>query len=362
MKIKIFVGFVIGVALTSAIFLATNVGAIVQDPEPIITSIAPNTGYTIGGEAVTITGRYFDEVNEVLFGTDPATIQTISTNSMVVIAPAHAVGFVDVVTTNPITSITATNAYEYIVTPPPSIISLSPSSGPIEGGTNITIAGSFLDELSSVSFDGQPATIVNTSSTQAVVTTPAHDIGFSEVIIVTPYGSTSIVDGYEYIDSTPPPVPMPPTISALNPNQGSIEGGTSMVISGLNLATVETVMIDGQITTIVSANDTELVVTTPAHQAGTVDVMVENPDGSTTFENGYTYVTEEEPPAYIFCDWHNNGKGWSEAKSNSKKKKAIVCHLQSKRKNTYKSLCLPLEAIPAHLAHGDEAGYCKEDN
>lgn len=83
---------------------------------------------------------------------------------------------------------------------------------------------------------------------------------------------------------------------------------------------------------------------------------------TTACENGYTYVTEEEPPAYIFCDWHNNGKGWSEAKSNSKKKKAIVCHLQSKRKNTYKSLCLPLEAIPAHLAHGDEAGYCKEDN
>jgi len=56
----------------------------------------------------------------------------------------------------------------------PSVVSVSPSSGPSAGGTTVTITGLSLDCASAVNFGGVAGTIVSNTATQIVVTSPAH--------------------------------------------------------------------------------------------------------------------------------------------------------------------------------------------
>jgi IPT/TIG domain-containing protein/WD40 repeat protein len=79
-----------------------------------------------------------------------------------------------------------------------------------------------------------------------------------------------------------------PTITRISPEEGPIEGGTQVTISGSNFVDGATVTFgDVDATGVAVAS---LVATTPAHAAGAVDVTVTNPDGqSVTFANGFTY-------------------------------------------------------------------------
>jgi Tol biopolymer transport system component len=79
-----------------------------------------------------------------------------------------------------------------------------------------------------------------------------------------------------------------PTITRISPDEGSIEGGTQVTISGSNFVDGATVTFgDVDATGVAVAS---LVATTPAHDAGLVDVTVTNPDGqSVTLTDGFTY-------------------------------------------------------------------------
>lgn len=64
---------------------------------PAISFVAPNTGTTIGGASVTITGVGFGNVTAVKFGTSTATFSVASTTSITATSPAHGAATVDVV-------------------------------------------------------------------------------------------------------------------------------------------------------------------------------------------------------------------------------------------------------------------------
>ena len=67
-----------------------------------------------------------------------------------------------------------------------------------------------------------------------------------------------------------------PTVSALSPAAGSIAGGTTVTVSGTNLASARKVFfgdVEGTAITVVSA--TQLTVKSPPHTAATVDVRVQ---------------------------------------------------------------------------------------
>jgi hypothetical protein len=64
---------------------------------PRVGSVAPATGPPAGGTQLTITGRTFEKVTQVLVGGTPATsLVTTSTTSLEVVTPAHAAGLVNV--------------------------------------------------------------------------------------------------------------------------------------------------------------------------------------------------------------------------------------------------------------------------
>jgi hypothetical protein len=83
-----------------------------------------------------------------------------------------------------------------------------------------------------------------------------------------------------------------PTVTAVSPPSGSTSGGTAATITGTNFAAGASVTFGGTAATnVVVVSGTSITATTPAHAAGTVNVVVTNSTGqSGTLTNGYTYT------------------------------------------------------------------------
>jgi hypothetical protein len=89
-----------------------------------------------------------------------------------------------------------------------------------------------------------------------------------------------------------------PVITAISPNTGSIAGGTPVEILGREFDTrivcilpcPTVVLFDDIVITPRESSDTRLLIHTPAHAAGAVNVTVRSGDGrTTTVSNGFTY-------------------------------------------------------------------------
>ncbi|MEW2435361.1 IPT/TIG domain-containing protein [Streptomyces caniferus] len=82
----------------------------------------------------------------------------------------------------------------------PTITSISPNSGPIAGGTPVTITGTNLTGAS-VTIGGNPATgvMVNATGTQLTALTPPGAAGPADVTVTTPGGSATLVGGFTYV-------------------------------------------------------------------------------------------------------------------------------------------------------------------
>ena len=82
-----------------------------------------------------------------------------------------------------------------------------------------------------------------------------------------------------------------PTVTGIAPPNGPTTGGTSVAITGTGFQPMATVTIGGVNATGITVNSsTSITATTGAHTAGTVNVVVQNPDSqSGTLANGFTY-------------------------------------------------------------------------
>lgn len=97
-------------------------------PPPTITAVTPNQGFTVGGDAVKITGTNFQDIEWVKFDGSLAKILAHQdTRNVVIETPAHSAGFVTVEIQTEHGSASKVDAFEY-VTPPPSPSSSSNSS------------------------------------------------------------------------------------------------------------------------------------------------------------------------------------------------------------------------------------------
>lgn len=79
-------------------------------------------------------------------------------------------------------------------------------------------------------------------------------------------------------------------VHGILPATGDAAGGTEVTISGNYLDGVTAVSFDGTPgTSLTVVSDREVKVTTPAHAAGAVNVVLTDDKGSTTVTNGFTY-------------------------------------------------------------------------
>jgi len=173
--------------------------------------------------------------------------------------------------------------------PAPTVSGVTANTGSAAGGTTVTIAGTGFASGASVSFGGTAATAVTvTGSTSITATTPAHAPGVVAVLVRNPDAqSGTLPNGFTFT--------APPTITNLTPESGAAAGGTTVTITGTGFVALPTVTFGGVPATGVSfAGTTTITATTPAHAAGTVDLVVTNPDGqSVTRANAFIYY---DPP------------------------------------------------------------------
>jgi hypothetical protein len=253
-------------------------------PLPTVAAIAPNSGSTAGGTAVTITGTQFTGATSVTIGGAAATGMTVvNATTITATTPAHAAGAVDVVVTTPDGTGTGTGLFTYVA--PPTVTAVNPVGGTTAGGTPVTITGTNLTGATAVTIGGvtaTAATVVN--ATTITATTPAHAAGLVDVAVTTPGGTGTGTGLYTYAST--------PIVTALSPASGSPAGGTSVTITGANFTGATAVSIGGiPATGVAVVNATTVTATTPAHAAGAVDVSITTPGGTGTGTGVYTYAS-----------------------------------------------------------------------
>ena len=172
-----------------------------------------------------------------------------------------------------------------------TVFTISPNYGGLGGATSVTIHGTGFQVGATVTFDGAVADATVNSSTVIVARTPVHSAGRVDIVVVNPDRQSSrLAGGFTYI-LEPPDASL--SIRAMTPQPGSTAGGSSVTITGTGIQSGATVTVGGVVTEA-SSFAGSMYLTTPAHAAGIVDVVVTNPGGqSASLTGGYTYAAPE---------------------------------------------------------------------
>jgi hypothetical protein len=315
-----------GVSSPAAATLFTY--ACISDAQKMsISSITPTAGSPAGGDIVQILGRNFGTTiatTQVTFCGRSAQIVgqqdqliTVSTPTHILANPAVSEAC-DVIVTRDIglvsqQSATAPKQFTYTgngsgancnTDPTFFIASLTPNSGPPDGGTTVTLTGSGFGPtagLMRVDFGGTPATITSISNTTIVVSTPRRVLASPNVpetvdVTVTDLGSTvqrcaRVQSGFVYTA-----LALDPVIYSVSPRTGPNDATTRVSIFGTGFQFPMQVFLTGgncgaqrvetSATTI--ALDT-IVFTAPAAVGGNVclssqlvDIVILNPSTGKT--------------------------------------------------------------------------------
>ena len=166
-----------------------------------------------------------------------------------------------------------------LLVPPPSptVTSVSPTAGPLAGGTSVTVTGTNLTGATAVNFGVTPGTgIANNTATSLTVNSPAHIAGPVDVTVVTSAGTTATSGADQFTYSSGP------LVTAVSPNLGPTSGGTSVTVTGSNLTGATAVNFGTTPGTgvVVNGGGTSLMVNSPAGALGTVDITVTSPGGT----------------------------------------------------------------------------------
>jgi hypothetical protein len=154
----------------------------------------------------------------------------------------------------------------------PTIISLSPTTGDIAGGTTVVITGTDFTGTPSVAFDGVPATSVaqGTDATNITAVTPAHAAGAVDVTVTTVdadgAASATATNAFTFVGAPPTP-----TVTA-----GHVSADLSQVYP----------YVDGYAdsTTITGSADTN----TGTAIGGTGSIIVRNAAGTVVASKAFT--------------------------------------------------------------------------
>lgn len=185
------------------------------------------------------------------------------------------------------------NLFSFDVTAPPSsapnIISISPVRAII--GATVTLNGGNFATGAVVKFGsvlGVDVAIV--SATQITVKVPQVPVGSASVTVQNSNGMVSNAVTMT-IDPTPAPAP---TTTAFSPTSGA--PGSSVTITGTGFVVGAKVKFGTTLgVNVAVASATQLTVQVPSMAAGTVNVVVENPDGGVSTGRSFT-ITAPPPP------------------------------------------------------------------
>ncbi|MGA9333746.1 MAG: midcut-by-XrtH protein [Rudaea sp.] len=145
-----------------------------------------------------------------------------------------------------------------------------PSSGTASGGTGITLTGTALTGATAVTFGGIAATSVNVvNSTTVTAVTPAHATGSVDIIVATPAGGATLVNGYTYLATAIGQPSGGGVIAALGGGLNNLIAATADNSTGIEWGGLGTAAGAGAQSDTDGAGDTASIVAALGNNAGT---------------------------------------------------------------------------------------------
>ena len=290
-QVSLFAGTIAGTAVVQA-QIAGSVGQTtveIREPEALFLAfVAPSFGSPQGGDAVTISGTGFEAPIRVTFGGANAQVLSSTPTQIRVItppSPSPADQTVSVTVTVTIkvnlpdqASDSLAGAFTYTAGPQPStpaLFSVTPTGGPNEGGTRVTIIGTGFEAPVQVlfgtgtatSFQGQEATVESITLTRIIARSPsAQGIGqnnLSQLVAILVRnlntGLTGVLpSAFQYGGNV--------IITSLGSGAGDYRGGDLVTIFGQGFAAPVAVQFGSLPQFVVSVSATEVVIRTVAAQ------------------------------------------------------------------------------------------------
>lgn len=260
--------------------------------EPTVGAVVPARGPILGGTAITLVGVAFDSKTYVQILDQVVVGKLVSEGHLMVTTPhARTVGPVDIrVMNSEGGSCTVEGGFTYEALELPVVTGVSPTKGPLTGGTRVAIEGTGFYRDMSVLLDRgtRPMNIVVESATRIVVTMPPGErTGFIDFRLICPDGqSLTRTRAFEY-QALPAPA-----IERWDPKYGSAAGGFKLAIEGKNFAQGCFVIVGGTAARTRRIDDKNLEAAVAAFEAGTyADVTVQNPDGQSATAKNALQVT-----------------------------------------------------------------------
>ncbi|XP_077992871.1 fibrocystin-L-like [Glandiceps talaboti] len=255
-----------------AVCMDSNSNCIYTYSESFTPSVNSTSPTSVSGSSTTVTlsgsGFGTDDADiSITFGEDDCAVQTIADDEITCDVGYVPVGDHDIVLYRD----NHGNAQlgQDTITSDPVIDSISPTSGSINGGTVLTIAGSgFHVDDTSVDIDGDDCDIISVNISEIVCTTTSHSAAGVD-LTVTSGGVAYTAETYTFSSG------QTPTVSSVSPSSGT--SADSITISGTGFSSVTsdvTVTLDGVECTVSSASTTSIDCDLGEHSAGTFDVVV----------------------------------------------------------------------------------------
>jgi N-acetylneuraminic acid mutarotase len=269
-------------------------GGYTYNPFPVIEEVRPLYGGPLhGGTEVTITGDHFMEGIVVTVGEGRVReLDFFSPTELRLRTPPGEAGPKAVRVVNPDgQEVILEEGFTY--NPAPTISSVKPNAGPLEGGTPITITGTGFTEIGPYGADvligGAETSGTVMSPTKITAETPPSDAGVKDVVVVNRDGQKAMLKaGFTYN-------PLP-DITKVIPDNGRLAGGTKITIQGSGFLPGARVLIRAGEGAFRAASSIQVVspatilAVTPPGRPGSKDVAVFNPDKQIiSLPEGFTY-------------------------------------------------------------------------
>lgn len=255
-----------------------------------ISSVSPGTGDITGGQTITINGSGFDDDVTVYFGITPGTSvdSNLAGTQLTVVTPAKSAGISDIVISDGTSTASLLSGFRFVADP--TITDFSPKSGPLQGGTTVTITGTNFfgdsDELT-VLFGTAAATEISPAPNgqSMTVQVPAKATGDTAAVEITVTNKAgSVLSSADFVYAVH-------TVTTVSPQYGPVGGGNIVTITGTNLLGASEVKFGiNESPNLLSVSNTQITAVAPAG-SGTVDVSVKVGTASVAKQNSYTYLT-----------------------------------------------------------------------
>ena len=276
---------------------------------PVVTGISPSQGDPAGGTTVVISGSGFTGATSVTFATSPAISLTVNSDSQITVVTPPGSGLVSVVVTTPSGSSNPNQAsYLYSNAPAvPTITSINSSSGSSNGGATVTITGTNFIGASAVGFtpttpngvlsESAQSFTVN-SDTSITLVTPFSVPGSYDLRVNNAAGQSAATSADVYTFNVPSTIA---TVTAVSPNSGSLNGNTTVTVTGTNFVLGQSTVRfgnDGPGQVVSATGSTSITVLSVANGAtGSADITVQTPAGTsaTSSADKFTWTAEAAP-------------------------------------------------------------------